>query len=243
MRAFANTSPVFSRGWILQERILAPRVLHFAAESLVWECCEGRATRFSPRLLHRLVPYKSLDPYAGSITSSKHSEPGLVSMWFRALLTYSRSKLTEPNKDKLVAFQGISRAVADSIGETLLHGFLPSTIPYALCWYAACHPLGKPSCDPGENNSVASWHYSRSNHVYGLLYPDTDRSMPLIHVMHELCNLQRLCCLARVIPLQVKWELDRSSMPAIVAQIELGLVCSESRLPSGRSLLCRQGRE
>lgn len=30
-----------TRGWILQERLLAPRTLHFTTEQLVWECGEG----------------------------------------------------------------------------------------------------------------------------------------------------------------------------------------------------------
>ncbi|KAK0617668.1 heterokaryon incompatibility protein-domain-containing protein [Immersiella caudata] len=37
-RASAKTHPVLSRGWIFQERILSPRVLHFCAEEMVWEC-------------------------------------------------------------------------------------------------------------------------------------------------------------------------------------------------------------
>lgn len=33
-------NPLLSRGWCLQERLLSPRVLHYAAEDLVWECKE-----------------------------------------------------------------------------------------------------------------------------------------------------------------------------------------------------------
>jgi hypothetical protein len=31
-------SPLLSRGWALQERLLASRYVHFTAEELVWEC-------------------------------------------------------------------------------------------------------------------------------------------------------------------------------------------------------------
>ncbi|KAK8087506.1 hypothetical protein PG994_002480 [Apiospora phragmitis] len=34
----ANRAPLLSRGWVLQERLLAPRVLHFCGTELVWEC-------------------------------------------------------------------------------------------------------------------------------------------------------------------------------------------------------------
>ncbi|KAI1147314.1 HET-domain-containing protein [Nemania diffusa] len=33
--------PLLLRGWAFQERILAPRVLHFCKQELVWECGEG----------------------------------------------------------------------------------------------------------------------------------------------------------------------------------------------------------
>jgi hypothetical protein len=32
-----NFAPLLDRGWVLQERILAPRILHFAEEQLFWE--------------------------------------------------------------------------------------------------------------------------------------------------------------------------------------------------------------
>ncbi|KAH7079528.1 heterokaryon incompatibility protein-domain-containing protein [Paraphoma chrysanthemicola] len=32
--------PLLSRGWVLQERLLSPRILHFCASELVWECRE-----------------------------------------------------------------------------------------------------------------------------------------------------------------------------------------------------------
>ncbi|KAG9237206.1 heterokaryon incompatibility protein-domain-containing protein, partial [Amylocarpus encephaloides] len=33
--------PLLTRGWVLQERLLSPRMLHFGAQELVWECAAG----------------------------------------------------------------------------------------------------------------------------------------------------------------------------------------------------------
>lgn len=33
--------PPLKRGWMYQERPLSPRVFHFCAQELVWECMEG----------------------------------------------------------------------------------------------------------------------------------------------------------------------------------------------------------
>ena len=35
--------PLMKRGWVFQERILSPRVLHFGPQELLWECMENRS--------------------------------------------------------------------------------------------------------------------------------------------------------------------------------------------------------
>jgi Heterokaryon incompatibility protein (HET) len=55
------------RGWVVQERLLAPRVLHFGQKQLFWECCEMDAAESYPNgLPHALAmgvmtKFKSLD--------------------------------------------------------------------------------------------------------------------------------------------------------------------------------------
>lgn len=41
-------APIQSRGWVLQERLLAPRVVHFAKEQVYWECRESTACQTDP---------------------------------------------------------------------------------------------------------------------------------------------------------------------------------------------------
>jgi hypothetical protein len=38
VRYVLNMSPLLQRGWVLQERLLSPRVLHFGKDELFWEC-------------------------------------------------------------------------------------------------------------------------------------------------------------------------------------------------------------
>jgi len=39
-----------ARGWIVQERLLAPRVVYFAREQLFWECAQVQALEERPHL-------------------------------------------------------------------------------------------------------------------------------------------------------------------------------------------------
>ena len=44
-----DQTPLSSRGWVFQERWLAPKVLHFGSDQLLWECCELNASEVYPR--------------------------------------------------------------------------------------------------------------------------------------------------------------------------------------------------
>jgi hypothetical protein len=55
-------SPLSSRGWCLQERVLAPRTLHFGVEQMFWEC----RTRQEPEGLPSESQYYG-DPERASI--------------------------------------------------------------------------------------------------------------------------------------------------------------------------------
>ena len=60
-------APLHHRAWVLQERILAPRILHFGSKQLFWECKRGlmceRFPRGVPDVLRKLSvnTFKSLD--------------------------------------------------------------------------------------------------------------------------------------------------------------------------------------
>ena len=41
--------PLSGRGWVFQERYVAPKILHFGSDQLLWECCELNASEAYPR--------------------------------------------------------------------------------------------------------------------------------------------------------------------------------------------------
>lgn len=104
--------PLLTRAWVLQERWLSPRVLHFCGAEVAFECtttttCEcgraeahhaqGRTTGPSESLFHRR---RTL---AGT---------SALSHWRYLVATYSAQHLTQAS-DRPVAFSGIARAVHD----------------------------------------------------------------------------------------------------------------------------------
>ncbi len=47
-RRGVDRAPLNQRGWVLQERLLSRRILHFGAEMLYWECCLRSASELCP---------------------------------------------------------------------------------------------------------------------------------------------------------------------------------------------------
>jgi hypothetical protein len=130
--------PLLTRGWVLQERLLAPRVLHFGPEELVWECptelsCEcGEAAKEeksrkgthadalrSDSLVHGFRPREA------SETTSKY--------WRDLVVNYSRLKFTF-EKDRLVALNGIHTLFKEKRGDTYLAGLWSSSLVRDMLW-------------------------------------------------------------------------------------------------------------
>ena len=236
--AFYRTSNVFKRGWIVQERVLASRVLHFASKTLVWECCEGVATHRRPHITqrHDVQPLRPLPGYL-----SPRAEPWprseLIAIWCNAIWTYSRTTLTKPEEDKLVAVQGVTKRIAGLLGDPLCYGFLSCTLPHALCWSRPPE-----SRNPGghtvENGSFPSWHFARVNEEF--LFSEQQilqrrasndtlpESMPLLRIIPDL-NFEstlpvlpkHLYCLARTVSLTIKPEPSRPSKESVLPRLNL----------------------
>lgn len=131
-----NSAPVNTRAWVLQERLLASRVLHFSNGQVGWECsefeeAEGYPTEMPKYLLRndRILPKplkKGLvpDQHGRELRSMKlegKPEPDAqvneiyaFELWSSIVEDYSRLNLTE-GRDKLVALSGIAELVAKQV--------------------------------------------------------------------------------------------------------------------------------
>jgi hypothetical protein len=56
-------APLNKRGWVCQESLLAPRILHFGKTQLLWECCEMEASEKYPKGIP--VVMRNKDPNIG----------------------------------------------------------------------------------------------------------------------------------------------------------------------------------
>ncbi|KAF2255586.1 HET-domain-containing protein, partial [Trematosphaeria pertusa] len=139
-------APLLERGWVLQERILSPRILHFGRRQLLWECCESEASERLPDQLpslpvaHQYAGYKSsltLHPDGGQGLPSTENDPfaraSIHALWNRLVSAYSRTNLTYP-EDKLIAIAGIAAKIQSGLKTDYLAGLWGDRLTSQLLW-------------------------------------------------------------------------------------------------------------
>ncbi|KAK4503575.1 hypothetical protein PRZ48_004490 [Zasmidium cellare] len=100
-------SKLESRAWCLQERILAPAVLHVGAQQLFWECraCTLSETEPNPQE-ERWKEVISSFTYIPSALGKQQ----LLQLWYGLVKEYSARELTKPT-DRLPAIAGLADKV------------------------------------------------------------------------------------------------------------------------------------
>lgn len=128
-------SPLSRRAWVLQERLLSPRTLHYTKTQLFWECRESKACEYSPDPYPRIQTIPSEPPRH---LDSKHELAGLNveplhRHWPEIIEKYTDTLLTKP-EDKLVAISGLARQVYSITKDKYCAGIWREDLVLQLLW-------------------------------------------------------------------------------------------------------------
>lgn len=134
MRKDIEGCPLNKRGWVLQERILAPRVLHFCRDQIFFEC----RTRIACELYSAGVPDDYYSPFfPDSIKTNgalrKKNKASWYEMWRNLVRAYSTMSLTYPS-DKLAAISGVARMVQSAVHDEYVAGMWREGFLSQLLW-------------------------------------------------------------------------------------------------------------
>ena len=128
-------SPLSKRAWALQERLLSPRVLHFGASQMIWECNEMSACETCPGGTRPIVrPFLSSVDECQLRTGHKDF---LQNVWSPIVESYSAGGLTKFS-DKCFALSGIADEAQSRFGGTYISGLWRENFEAQLLWYI--HP-------------------------------------------------------------------------------------------------------
>jgi hypothetical protein len=128
---------LFRRGWVVQERLLAPRILHFSQHQVFWECLTLRACEAFPQGIqapglpsHEVVSPTSFTRQSNLRVFLSHRKPEKRMIWNALVEYYCRCELSFPNEDKLVAISGVARRLGSE--EDYLAGLWLDNLPHQL---------------------------------------------------------------------------------------------------------------
>jgi hypothetical protein len=139
-----SNAPLNQRAWVLQERLLARRILHFAKEQLAWECCEMEATESHPmgQSGDAWSPprFKLLDPKLVSPASVQYEKDPVTlwpcQKWQNVVQIYSSTGLTKAC-DKLVALSGLASHFKTICNDEYVAGMWKRFLCSQLLWTVA----------------------------------------------------------------------------------------------------------
>ena len=146
-----SQAPLNTRGWVLQERLLSRRILHFAADQVYWEC-RSHALAQDGTVFRPKGPVDFLFPLPSLIRSiynsfSNHcgSDEIFMRSWLHIIEFYSACNFTY-EKDRLPALLGLADRLSRFTNREYINGhwfdLSSNVIPNTLLW-TACGQITK----------------------------------------------------------------------------------------------------
>ncbi|VUC32531.1 unnamed protein product [Clonostachys rosea] len=153
-----------TRGWILQEQILSPRILTYSENEIFWDCASlnasesfpsGIPTFYDSDLSQRNLRLFKTVLSKGKSWQSPNTKRELVRVYWRKVIeNYSARQLSEEG-DKLLALSGIAKKTVSIIGDELVFGMWKSFLWRELLWWVK----DPDNTIPGEIYSSVSWSW------------------------------------------------------------------------------------
>ncbi|KAF4983598.1 hypothetical protein FDECE_17265 [Fusarium decemcellulare] len=131
-----KNQPLNTRAWVLQERLLSPRTLHFVSDRITWEC--DRTVRLTEYLRGSSDGAKDRGFDCGDGEPFSIWEHGyLFNFYLWHVNPYTARELSYPTEDKLVAFAAVARRCSSWFGGEYCAGIFRNTMPWGLVWTTA----------------------------------------------------------------------------------------------------------
>ncbi|KAB2570796.1 hypothetical protein DBV05_g10536 [Lasiodiplodia theobromae] len=156
-------TPLYARAWVFQERMLSPRLLHFTAHQLFWDCATLSACESFPSGLPQPLDAPAVTDrhwrarllQASSSNNADHqkmrdtinaplataTDISLEQFWHTAVSSYTRCALTR-SSDRAVAVWGVAKPFRDAmLRERYAYGLWERGLEEQLAWKLENVPL------------------------------------------------------------------------------------------------------
>lgn len=165
--------PLDSRGWVLQEKLLSPRILYYGAQQMYWECRQASLRQdgkfygtqhdgLTPAkfkdMLDVFAPFQSIfrgfyGPAVPDWGEKRRELAARMAQWYNLVEEYSLRQLSF-DSDKLAAIAGIAKEYARLTASSYVAGLWREDILVGLLWY-------RKASDLPISNTLPSWSWAR----------------------------------------------------------------------------------
>ncbi|KAJ9639921.1 hypothetical protein H2199_006154 [Coniosporium tulheliwenetii] len=175
--SWEGLTPDNYRAWVFQERMLAPRTIHFAYDQLWWECAQTRGSQCFPHGVPtaglRIGDPDVINPVTKLLELDKDNLTASTNHWLEIVGHYTKTRLTF-GSDKLVALAGVAHAIHNYLSlpeNSYLAGHWRIDLELSLLWHVAHIRLAKRPV----SYRAPSWSWaSVDSEVYFEDYPPRD---------------------------------------------------------------------
>ncbi|PMD34225.1 HET-domain-containing protein [Hyaloscypha variabilis F] len=157
-KVFEN-DPLKQRAWVVQELLLAPRVLYLSKRQMIWECYETSLCEMYP---------DGAPEFIGEVPKKLRLEDILAwkdiggtiypaTAWSELVHNYTSCNLTKPG-DKLIALSGVAKRLEEYTQDEYLAGLWRKHLPSQLLWEITLDQAGP--LVPAKVYRAPSWSWA-----------------------------------------------------------------------------------
>jgi hypothetical protein len=127
----AQAQPLWKRAWTFQERLLAPRIIHFCSQEIISECNAGLWCECSGHFGFNCFNWAKQKYH----NTSLHHGGQRVFTWNKPIEEYSSQKLTYAS-DRLIAISSLAQQISQKQLGRYFAGLWECRFIESLCWKA-----------------------------------------------------------------------------------------------------------
>lgn len=209
-----DNSPLAQRGWVFQERFLAPRTLHFGATRISLECKNGIVCETIPRV----SPFLPKTPiwFGHSLNGvGIFTRPPQLS-WGNIVKAYSETLLTE-EQDKLIALAGIATHFQALMKDEYIAGLWRKGLERQLLWSVKRSNVNCAERIPEPTRAIhyraPSWSWASVN---GHICPSSWNNLPCENMPIRILSTT----IIPVVPEYVFGQLSSASLQVKCGQLK-----------------------
>lgn len=133
LRSHFSSFPLLTRGWVYQERLLSPRILHFGPRELIWECTEQTICECFGTHQQGIYTHPKLTHSGALLDASPTTAVNLFWRWRQMVMEYTSLDLTRVS-DLLPALGGIALDMGRFRHVRYLAGLWEDSLVGDMCW-------------------------------------------------------------------------------------------------------------